>query len=164
MWRTLRVGRGGRRVPDTNDPGCLDPGSVWRVLAAQPQRADDGSIARGVLLDQIRKKAPALSDELEEAASRMMILGEAGEESIQVPDPRRQERDLDLGRPGVAVLDGVSTDDLLLLLPRERHSILRHERWRDYMTSILDRRRIASVPRSGKRARTGARVVSRPAS
>jgi hypothetical protein len=25
----------------------------------------------------------------------------------------------------------------LLLLPRERHSILRHERWRDYLNLVL---------------------------
>src|SRR4051794_2817236 len=100
---------------------------VMRVLAAKAQRADNGSIARRVLLDQIRKKAPALTHELEETASRMVVLGKAGEVPVQVPDPLRQERDLDLGRSGVAVLDGVGTDDLLLLLPRERHSILRHE-------------------------------------
>jgi hypothetical protein len=54
-------------------------------------------IASGVLLDQIRKKAPALTHELEEAATRVVVLREAGEVPVQVTDPLGEERDLDLG-------------------------------------------------------------------
>src|SRR3954447_25515395 len=135
-----------------------------RVLAAKAQRADDGSIARRVLLDQIRKKAPALTHELEETASRMVVLGKAGEVPVQVPDPLRQERDLDLGRSGVAVLDGVGTDDLLLLLPRERHSILRHERWRDCIpcSSTGGGYQARLIPANARRMSGPERATSQP--
>jgi hypothetical protein len=120
--------------PDAQDPGQIVRGPRRRALAAESERADDGPIARGVLLHEIREKTSALTHELEEAAARMVVLREAAEVLREVADPLGQERDLDLGRPGVAVLDSELGDDLLLLLPRERHSILRHERWRDCMT------------------------------
>src|SRR4051794_27272935 len=141
------------------DSGCSRPrddagGRRRRGLAAKAQRADNGPVARGVLLHEVREKAPALAHELEEAAARMVVLGEASEVLRQIPDPLRQERDLDLGRSRVAVLDGVLRDDLLLLLPRERHSILRHERWRDCISLFFDRRRITSGLDSGKQRTT----------
>src|SRR6187399_2011012 len=108
------------------DPGlCRGPGAGR--LAAEPEPSDDGPVARAVLLHEIREKAAALADELEEAAARMVVLGEAAEMVRQVLDPLGQERDLDLRRPGVTFLGGVPGDDLLLLFPRERHSVLRHE-------------------------------------
>src|SRR5712691_3751020 len=97
-----------------------------RNLAAEPEPCDDGAVARVVLLDQIRKKATALADELEEAATRMVVLREASEMLGQAFDPLRQERDLDLRRSGVTFLGGEPGHDLLLLFPRERHSVLRY--------------------------------------
>jgi hypothetical protein len=94
-------------------------------LAAESEPSDDGPVARVVLLDQIGKKATALTDELEEAATRMVILGKASQVLREGLDPLRQERDLDLRAAGVAVDDGVLPDHLLLHLPRERHSVLR---------------------------------------
>src|ERR1044071_8380355 len=71
------------------------PGS--RVtLAAEPEPSDDGAVARVVLLDQVGKKTTALADELEEAASRMVVLGKAPEMLRQAPDSLGEERDLDL--------------------------------------------------------------------
>src|SRR5829696_5711456 len=138
--RPAAGGAGARgREPDAQDPRGISRGLEMRVLAAESERADDGPIARGVLLHQVGEKATALTHELEEAAARMIVLREAAEVLCQVADPLGQERDLDLGRPGVTVLDGELGDDLLLLLPRERHSILRHERWRDCITSISTR-------------------------
>src|SRR5881409_3487477 len=107
--------------------GAADGGS----LAAEPEPSDDGAVARVVLLDQVGKKATALADELEEAASRMVVLGKAAEMLGQPLDPLRQERDLDLRRPGVTILGGKPGDDLLLLLPSERHSVLRTRRFVD---------------------------------
>src|SRR5512146_2737339 len=140
-----------RRV--TNDPGML-PGSARRWLAAESERADDGPIARGVLLDEVREQAPALTHELEEAAARMVVLREAAEVLVEVSDPLGEERDLDLRRTGVAVFDGVLGNNLLLLFPRERHSILRHERWRADMCLLLrpaedSRRRVDRTNPSG---------------
>src|SRR3954463_9133651 len=97
--------------------GVTDAGN----LAAEPEPSDDGPVARVVLLDQIGKKATALADELEEAATRMAVLGEACEMAVQAPDPLRQERDLDLRRAGVTFRGGIPGHYLLLLFPRERH-------------------------------------------
>src|SRR5690349_22788586 len=96
-------------------------------LAAESEPSDDGSVARVVLLQQVREKATALADELEEAATRMIVLREAAEMVRQGLDALGQERDLDLRRAGIAVGDGVLRDDLLLPFGRERHSVLRHE-------------------------------------
>src|SRR5881396_2508439 len=57
----------------------------------------------------------------------MVVLGEAPEMPGQCLDPLRQERNLDFRGAGVALFRGEPTDDLLLLFPRERHSVLRHE-------------------------------------
>src|SRR3954471_22606351 len=108
---------------------------VLRRLAAESQSSDDDSVARAVLLHEIREKAAALADELEEAAARMIILGEASEMPGQLLDPLRQERDLDFRRSGVTFLGGKPGDDLLLRFPRERHSFLRTRRV-DVMSSI----------------------------
>jgi len=107
------------------------PRSEAASLAAKPEPSDDGPVARAVLLHQIREKAAALADELEEAAARMIVFGEASKMRRQLLDPLGDERDLDLRRPRVTVLGGIPGDDLLLLLPRERHSVLRHDRLRN---------------------------------
>src|SRR4029077_62568 len=92
----------------------------------------------------------ALADELEEAATRMVVLGEATEMVGQAPNPLGQERDLDLRRPGVTFLGGIPGHDLLLLFPRERHSFLR-TRTSIVTCSFYDRRRVAGSVGSGKR-------------
>ena len=95
------------------------------ALAAQSEPCDDGAIASVVLLDQIRKKASSLSDELEEAAAGLIVFRKAGQMRIQLLDPCGQERDLNFCRACIAILDGVFRDDLILRFPRERHTILR---------------------------------------
>src|SRR4051794_27057591 len=95
--------RGGRRDLLAGRPSCAGvsvgckrtpdvPGSRAVTLAAEAEPSDDGAVARVVLLDQIRKKTTALADELEEAASRMVVLGKAPEMLGQPLDPLRQER------------------------------------------------------------------------
>jgi len=99
-----------------------------RRLAAESESSDDDPVARAVLLHEIRKKAAALADELEETAARMIVFGEALEMPGQLLDPLCQERDLDFRRSGVTFLGGKTGDDLLLLFPRQRHSFLRTRR------------------------------------
>src|SRR6188768_1141461 len=101
---------------------------VLRRLAAESESSDDDAVARAVLLHQVGEKAAALADELEEAATRMIVLGEALEMPGQLLDPLRQERDLDFRRSGVTFLGGKPGDDLLLIFPRERHTFLRTRR------------------------------------
>src|SRR5207244_8913552 len=108
-------------------PRAEPRGSVGVALAAESEPSDDGAVTRVVLLHQVGEQATALTDELEEAATRMVVLGEAPETPGQCLDPLRQERNLDFRGAGVALFRGEPTDDLLLLFPRERHSVLRHE-------------------------------------
>src|SRR6476660_5285079 len=152
-----QVGRLGLGRRMRQDPGlCRGPG--LRRLAAESESSDDDAVARAVLLHQVGEKAAALADELEEAATRMVVLGKALEMPGQLLDPLGQERDLDFRRSGVTFLGGKPGDDLLLLFPRERHSFLRTRRC-DVMSSIFDRRMVARSPERGPRA--GRRSVRR---
>ena len=58
-------------------------GRVRRALAAQSEPSDDGAIAGVVLAHQIRKKATSLADELEQAATRVVVLREARRCSVR---------------------------------------------------------------------------------
>src|SRR3954470_7103061 len=133
---------------------------MLRRLAAESESSDDDTLARAVLLHQIREKAAALADELEETAARMIVLGEATEMAGQFLDPLGEERDLDFRGPGVTFLGGKPGDDLLLLFPRERHSFLRTRRY--VAIPFFDRRMLAACGRTGKRGdlRRGRRVPS----
>jgi hypothetical protein len=117
-------------------------------LATESEPCDDGTVARVVCLDEIRQETTALAYELEEAASRMVILRELAEMLRKASDPLREERDLDFRRAGVAFPGGIPGDDLLLGFPRERHSVLRHELAVFY---CYDRRMVAGNERSRKR-------------
>ena len=67
---------------DVPGRGCLrevSPRDKLLRLAAQSEPCDDGAIASVVLLDQVRKKAASLSDELEEAAAGMVVLREGSQ-------------------------------------------------------------------------------------
>src|ERR1035437_806564 len=94
-------------------------------LAAQSEPCDDGAIASVVLLDQVSKKAASLSDELEEAAAGVVVLREGLEVLRKLLDPFGQERNLHLCGARVAFLGGILRNNLVLCLPRERHTILR---------------------------------------
>ena len=108
-----------------NEPGAICPGLRAAALAAKTEPCDNGAVAGVVLLDQICKKAPTLSDELEEAAAGMIVLREAPQVLSKLLDPFGQERNLHLWRACVAILDGELRNNLILRLPRQRHTILR---------------------------------------
>ena len=95
------------------------------ALAAQFEPCDDGAIASVVLLDEIRKKAASLSDELEEAAAGLIVFRKACQMLVELLDPCGQESDLHLCGAGIAILHGVLRNDFILRFPRERHTILR---------------------------------------
>ena len=154
-WSRRRATTCGRSADWALGAGCEGTpvcagARMRRRLAAVSEPCDDDSVARAVLLHQVGEKAAALADELEEAAARMIVFGEALEMAGQLLDPLRQERDLDFRRSGVTFLGGKPGDDLLLLFPRERHSFLRTRRC-DVMSSIYDRRMVARRPDRGPR-------------
>src|SRR4029078_2720343 len=144
---------GARWPPDwrlTRSAPGHDRGPQAGRLAAKPEPCDDGAVARVVLLDEIGKKTTALADEFEGAAARVVVLREATEMLGQVLDALRPERDLDLRRSGVTFLVGEPVHDLLLLCPRERHSVLR-TRTCTGLSFFYDRRMVAVSPECGKR-------------
>src|SRR4051794_8296960 len=94
---------------------------VGRALAAEPEPAYDRAVAVVVVAHQVRKQSTPLSNELEETAPRVMILGKAVQMLVQARDPLRQECDLDLRRARVTLVQGVLGDDASLCFPRERH-------------------------------------------
>src|SRR4051812_30691359 len=91
--RRAREPVGPAEAPDTRNPGTWPGGDA--TLAAESEPSDDGTVARVVVLDEIRQKATALAHELEEAAARVIVLGVRIQVGVQPTDPLRQERDLD---------------------------------------------------------------------
>src|ERR1035437_3241400 len=114
-------GRAGAGMPSRG----LAPRQRRLRLAAQSEPCDDGAIASVVLLDQVGKKASSLSDELEEAAAGLVVLREGSQVLRKLLDPFGQERNLHLCGARVAFLGGILRNNLVLCLPRERHTILR---------------------------------------
>src|SRR5438034_8007143 len=99
------------------------PAGLTLRLAAQSELRDEGPIPVVVLADEIGQEPTSLPDELEESATRMMVLGKGPKMPVEVPDALREECDLDLGRSGVSLVDRVVRDHCLLRISRQRHSI-----------------------------------------
>jgi len=95
------------------------------ALAAQSEPADDGAIAGIVRAHEVRKEPATLPDELQEAASRVIVLWKTAQMVGQGPYALRQQSDLDLRRPSVALFDSVIRDYVFLGFPRKRHPVLR---------------------------------------
>src|SRR3954447_23522841 len=89
--------------------------------AADAETLDELAITRLVLGLDVVEQRTALRDHLQEAAAgggvlavRLEVLGEVG-------DALGEDRDLDLGRTGVAGLGGILSDERLLALRSDRH-------------------------------------------
>src|ERR1700758_4158863 len=78
-------------------------------------------VTRFVGLLQIIEKRTARRHELQEAAARMIILHVGLEMIREVVDAFRQDRNLHLGRTGVAGFCGIRLDDFRLALSGNRH-------------------------------------------
>src|SRR6188474_3794612 len=79
-WRTAGGagalgGDFGVRTPEIRETQGL--GGTWvvaRSLAAEPQPADHGAVAVDVIAHEVREQPPALPDQLEQAAARMVVV------------------------------------------------------------------------------------------
>ena len=91
------------------------------TLAAQVQLGDQGGVTLAIDLGQVVKKATTLRDHLKQAAARVIVLLVGLEVLGEVGDAFRQDRDLDLGRTGVASGAGVLGDDFVLTFSSNRH-------------------------------------------
>src|SRR4051794_3528227 len=88
-------------------------------------------VSRLVLLLHVIEKGTTRRHELEKSAPRMIVLHVGLEVPGQVIDAFRQDRDLNLGRAGIAGLVGIGLDDFRFALGGNRHrqllSLLRLE-------------------------------------
>src|SRR6202789_1664583 len=91
--------------------------------AADAQALDEGLVARLILLLDIVKKRSPLRHHLEQAATGMVVLDVSLEVTGQVGDALGENRDLDLGRPGVAHFQTILIDERGLALSGDRHRL-----------------------------------------
>src|SRR5437867_11499342 len=88
---------------------------------ADSELVDERAVALGVLVLEVLEQPSALADQHQEATPRVVVLGVLLEVIGETVDPLRQERDLDLRRPGVALMDAELVDQALLLVDGQRH-------------------------------------------
>src|SRR5262245_35029607 len=91
------------------------------VLPPEAQLLDQGSIPLEILALQVVQEPAAASDELEQAAPRVMVLRVRAEMLRQLVDARGQQCDLHLRRAGVGLTLAVLADDLLFCFLAEGH-------------------------------------------
>jgi hypothetical protein len=102
------------------------------TLPPDPQALDQGSILRHILTPDVLEQPLALPDHLEQPEPGVVILAVGFEVLRQVVDPAREQRDLDFGRAGIALVHSEVGDDRLFRVCRESHS----EVVADYQTPL----------------------------
>src|SRR3954467_15540441 len=91
-------------------------------LAAQAELLDQGAVALEILALQVVQEAAAPSDELEQAATRVVVVLVRAEVLGQLVDALGQHRDLDLGRAGVRLVLPELLNVIELLFLGEGHA------------------------------------------
>src|SRR5262249_38411739 len=92
-----------------------------RVLAPDPELADDRAVTLDVVATQVVEHAPAATDEHQQPPLAVKVLLVDLHVLREMPDPLGQERDLHFGRPGVGVVQLVLGDRGGLVRHRETH-------------------------------------------
>ena len=82
------------------------------VLLTDTQLGDDRSVAVDVLLGQVVQQAAALADHHEKAAAGVIVVLVGAQVLGELLDAVGEDRDLDLGGAGVALMGGVLGDEL----------------------------------------------------
>ena len=109
----VRAGAGSPRAASSGPGGS----------AAQAEALDQRPVARDVDLRQVLQQPPAAADHEQQATTRVVVVLVLLEVLGQVADPLGQQRDLRLGRTGVALVDPVGVQDGLLLCGVECHGL-----------------------------------------
>src|SRR5690349_6463246 len=91
----------------------------WSPAEAQP--LDDRSIAADVRLGEIVEEPAPLADEKKQTTTAVVVVFVDLEMLSEVTDALREQRDLDLGRAGVAVSRAVLGNDALLYVAGQSH-------------------------------------------
>ena len=81
-------------------------------LFTDTESGNDRTVALNVNLLKVCQEIASVTDHLEKAAARMMILRMLLEMLCQVADSLGENSDLDLRRTGVTLVDGCLGDDL----------------------------------------------------
>src|SRR4051812_34778696 len=92
--------------------------------AANAKLLDQSLVALLIGTPEIIKQLTTLRHELEQPAARVVVLDVGLEVLGQVGDPLSEDRDLHLGRPGVAGLGGIGLDNFSFTLSRNRHRLV----------------------------------------
>ena len=87
------------------------------ALAAQAELRDKGAVALQVGSLQVAEQATALADHLQQATAGVVVLAVVAQVLGELVDALGEQRDLDLGRAGVAAGAPVLADQLLLSCP-----------------------------------------------
>src|SRR5438045_2074862 len=121
------IGRGARpsprRIPRANPLG-ESPGRIpWGVSTAQSEPPDQGCVPLIVGSLEVIEQPAALADHDQQPAARVKIFFMRRQMVGQIADPLGQDRYLNLGRSGVALLDGIVADERLLALGSNRHRV-----------------------------------------
>src|SRR5690606_22854884 len=98
-------------------------GPGWTVTrsAAQAELLDEGAVALDVDAPQVTLQAATLADQEEQTTTAVVVVLVLLQVLGEVLDALREQRDLHLGRAGVARLGPVLGNDLLLRGSVERH-------------------------------------------
>lgn len=94
-----------------------------RALLSQSEACNDLLIPFPVRACQVLQQVRPLADHLQQPAARRVVLLMALEMVRQLRDPFGQQRNLDLGRPGVALMPSVGRHDLMFPFQRHRHDV-----------------------------------------
>src|SRR4051812_35000173 len=93
-------------------------------LSAQAESLDDRPVTVDVGLREVVQKAATLADQQQQPSAAVVVVLVVAKVLGEVADPLRQQRDLHLGRAGVAVGGAVLGDDLLLDILGQGHGRL----------------------------------------
>ena len=87
-----------------------------RALLTNSELVDDRAVPLHVSLLEVVKKPAAATDELQQAAARVMVLRVGLEMLGEVGNAVREECDLHFWRPGIGVMNPIRVDEVRLLL------------------------------------------------
>jgi len=85
-------------------------------LLSQVQLLDDGTVAVDVYLLEVTEEITSVTDHLEQTAAAVVVLHVGLQVLGQAVDAVGQNGNLNLGRTGVTLVDGVLSNDSLLFL------------------------------------------------
>jgi hypothetical protein len=82
-----------------------------RPSPPEPELGDDSPVTFDVGALQVVQQPATLADQLEQPASRVVVVGVRLEVVGEVVDPFAEDGDLDFGRSGVLLIEAVRLDD-----------------------------------------------------